>query len=76
MQMLHEHADAVPEVRDQARRAWEEMLGREVATKNNLVLLKKELDEEVITELARLQARLRCLVELLMKNVEGLRGKG
>ena len=67
------------------RRTWEEILCREVqllvfdgfsprlaqqAAANNLALRKLALDDEVITELVRLQTSLRTRLELLTEDAE------
>jgi hypothetical protein len=73
VRLLAQHADAVLEIRDRHRRAWEEMVGREVrlmvfdgippraaeqAARNNLGVRSRELDDELSAELTRLQEQL------------------
>jgi hypothetical protein len=92
--LLRNHEMAVVEVRERAHRAWQEMLSREVtmvllsgiaervadlAAKNNLAVRKRELDDELHTELARLQEeltrRVRHLIEGKDDEREGERGE-
>src|ERR1700722_292179 len=83
--LVKEHGDAVADVRTRERKVWLEMLGREVqllvmdgfspplaqvAANNNLALRRKELDEEVLSELARLQAELNRKLERLAEDEE------
>lgn len=85
VRLLAEHADAVLEIRDRHRRAWEEMVGREVrilafdgmppraaeqAARNNLGVRKRELDAELAAEIARLQEQLSRRLRRLIEDAE------
>ena len=74
------------EVLDRAARVRLEMIAREVrvnamdgfsprlaevAAKNNLAMRLRNLDDEVLTELARLQGELRRRLEKLQEELEG-----
>jgi hypothetical protein len=84
LQHLSEHADAVHYYTELHRKAWEELLGNEVrlmvfdglsprlaevAAKNNLAVLKKELDAELEEALEQeRQTLLRKLKTLLVES--------
>jgi hypothetical protein len=82
---LKEHTDAVLDLQDRARRAWEGVLGREtrlnamdgmsprlahVAAQGNLALRRKELDAEVEAEVARLEGVHRARLARLLEGLE------
>jgi hypothetical protein len=90
-ELLREHADAVLELRDRARRAWEEMLGRgvgimaldglaprmaEQAARNNLAVRKGALDAELEEGLARLRGELSRRLARLLEDLEDGREAG
>jgi hypothetical protein len=83
--LLKEHADAVHEVRDRAARVWLEVIAHEVrimvldglsprlaeiAAKNNLALRLRDLDDELLGELDRLQEQLRRRFTLVLEELE------
>src|SRR5439155_19978048 len=83
--LLQDHGDAVRDIQERARNAWEEMLGQEMtmlllwgleergaelAAKNNLAMRKAGLDDELLTELARLQTELTRKVKRLVEDPE------
>jgi hypothetical protein len=86
--LLREHQRAVSEIRERARHVWEEMLGEEItmlllwgleervadlAARNNLAVRKRELDDELLTELARLQGELTRRIHHLVEESEAER---
>lgn len=83
--LVKAHADAVLEVRDRAARVRCEMIAHEVrlmvmdglaprlaeiAAKNNLALRLRDLDEELVTELGRLQGELRRRLKRLLEELK------
>jgi isopropylmalate/homocitrate/citramalate synthase len=81
--LLREHADAVLEVRERAAHVRAEMIAHEVrimvmdglspraaeAARNDLALRLRELDYELLTELARLQDEFHRRVARLLENL-------
>ncbi|HKI38285.1 MAG TPA: hypothetical protein VKA46_40930 [Gemmataceae bacterium] len=90
IRILREHANAVLEVRERAKRAFEELLAREVellvfdgfsprlaeqAARNNLALRTKAIEAELHDMLALYQDALRRRMQRLAEDVEdGLYG--
>jgi hypothetical protein len=83
--LLKEHADAVLDVRDRAARVRLEMIAHEVrimvmdglsprlaeiAATNNLAVRLRDLDNELLAELGRLQGHLRRRLALLLEELE------
>jgi hypothetical protein len=83
--LLKAHADAVLEVRDRAARVRCEMIAHEVrimamdglsprlaevAARNNLAVRLRDLDNELVSELSRLQEQLRRRLSLLLEELE------
>ena len=83
--LLKEHADAVLEARDRAVQVRREMIAHEgrimvmdglaprlaeIAATNNLALRLRDLDDELLAELGRLQEQLRRRLTLLLEELE------